>query len=74
MKKLTQLSILIVLLISACSQESVKKDVNSLGANEQIPGEYRFERVYGETPDGFPLPLTGKPITKNTSSRKKSKC
>lgn len=28
------------------------------------PGTYRFERVYGETPDGYPLPLTGKPITK----------
>ena len=28
------------------------------------PGDYRFSRTPGTTKDGYPLPLTGKPLTK----------
>lgn len=49
----------------SCVQEN-KSFGDSEIENKEIPGEYRFERVYGETPDGYPLPLTGKPITKQT--------
>jgi len=53
------------LLMLSCSQENNNSDESKIENNE-TPGEYRFERVYGETPDGYPLPLTGKPITKQS--------
>jgi len=36
-----------------------------LMANAGNPEDYRFSREPGTTKDGYPLPLTGKPITKN---------
>jgi hypothetical protein len=30
---------------------------------EAAPGDYRFPREPGTTKDGYPLPLTGVPIT-----------
>jgi len=53
------------LLMLCCVQENTNSDESKVEDNE-TPGEYRFERVYGETSDGYPLPLTGKPITKQT--------
>ncbi len=50
-------------LLLSCVQENTNPDDSKI-EHDETPGEYRFERVYGETPDGYPLPLTGKPITK----------
>jgi len=52
--------LLVSVLLFSCSHKTEKSD--QISKNE-MPGEFRFERVYGETPDGYPLPLTGKPIT-----------
>jgi len=48
-----------MLLAVSCGNIKEKQNISKEQAEE-----YRFERVYGETPDGYPLPLTGKPITK----------
>ncbi|MFA8436980.1 MAG: guanitoxin biosynthesis MBL fold metallo-hydrolase GntH [Marinifilaceae bacterium] len=55
-----------ILFIGLCAENlfAQKKDYSCEISSKEIPGEFRFERVYGETPDGYPLPLTGKPITK----------
>jgi len=63
MKNLIKLSLF--LLLFSCSQENTNSDASKI-EDKETPGEYRFERVYGETPDGYPLPLTGKPITKQS--------
>lgn len=59
----------IILLISiAVVFYSCRPDIHSAKISEiedpAVHGEYRFGRVYGETLDGYPLPLTGKPITR----------
>jgi len=63
MKNLITLALSLIML--SCSQENNNSDESKI-ENNQTPGGYRFERVYGETPDGYPLPLTGKPITKQS--------
>ncbi|MCH8035368.1 MAG: MBL fold metallo-hydrolase [Bacteroidetes bacterium] len=57
--------LLLTLFVFSCSQEENHPALSNIDKRE-VPGKYRFERVYGETPDGYPLPLTGKPITKQT--------
>jgi ribonuclease Z len=54
--------VILVLFVASCTPEG-NNTQDKVTENEE-PGTYRFERVYGETPDGYPLPLTGKPITK----------
>jgi ribonuclease Z len=61
----SSISLVLALLLFSCVQESTDSGESEIGKNE-TPGEYRFERAYGETPDGYPLPLTGKPITKQS--------
>ncbi len=62
--KILTLSFLALFVIS-CSTENNQTSEPITNSKEK-PGDYRFERVYGETPDGYPLPLTGIPITKQT--------
>ena len=38
------------------------------------PESYRFPREPGTTKDGYPLPLTGKPITKTPVIAKAGRC
>lgn len=55
----------LVLLASGCQESTKNTGINVVHNNEQ-PGDYRTIRVYGETPNGYPLPQTGIPITKTS--------
>lgn len=58
--------IILFLFFGVISCKETSKNEAPAAQSEGEPGAYRFERVYGETPDGYPLPLTGKPITKQS--------
>ncbi len=62
MKKLIY-QVLVILTVSCTNQTGNSGDKEAKNT-EVPPGTYQFERIYGQTPDGFPLPLVGKPITK----------
>jgi ribonuclease Z len=54
--------LLSIVFLTNCSNIS-NNDPSVNSEHQEVPGSYRFERVYGETNDGYPLPLTGSPIT-----------